>query len=227
MSNLSHLRSDTIPKLCTHFESTFSVSLTDDLKSLRDTLHQMHSRVFQAYIRPTVDHLRTLITSGIITPSYAPPNPNATPTDARPYVYEVLLTLVLVHAEVSSTAPPLTSQILSTLFEQISAAYLHAFKQRQRYSLAALMQATLDVEFTAQTLNLYTTDKVADVQGQIYMALDERTDNEARLRLQTELPQMRAILKRLREGTRGSFGCFKKEKRREKEKEGKEGRREG
>lgn len=89
------------------------------------------------------------------------------------------------------------------------------------------MQATLDVEFTAQTLNLYTTDKVADVQGQIYMALDERTDNEARLRLQTELPQMRAILKRLRESTRGSFGCFKKEKKRDKDREGKDGRKEG
>ncbi|KAK4987319.1 hypothetical protein LTR28_001876, partial [Elasticomyces elasticus] len=46
----------------------------------------------------------------------------------------------------------------------------------------------------------------------IYLALDERTDNDARVRLQAELPEMRALLKRLREGTKGVFGCFKRER---------------
>lgn len=75
------------------------------------------------------------------------------------------------------------------------------------------MQATLDVEFMAQTLNNYTTDKAGEVQSQIYLALDERTDDEARKRLQGELPEMRKVLKRLREGTKGEFGCFRRERR--------------
>ena len=72
------------------------------------------------------------------------------------------------------------------------------------------MQATLDVEFVAQTLNQYTTDAASDTQSQIYLELDRGTDNEARTRLQDELPEMRAILKGLREATRGEFACFKK-----------------
>jgi exocyst complex component 2 len=64
------------------------------------------------------------------------------------------------------------------------------------------MQATLDVEFVAQTLNQYTTDKASDTQSQIYLELDRGTDNDARMRLQNELPEMRATLKRLRESTR-------------------------
>ena len=88
-----------------------------------------------------------------------------------------------------------------------------AFKQRAKYTLPALMQATLDVEFLAQTLNNYTTDRAGEVQSQIYLALDERTDNESRARLQNELPEMRSSLKRLREATKGEFGCFKKERR--------------
>jgi exocyst complex component 2 len=80
------------------------------------------------------------------------------------------------------------------------------------------MQATLDVEFLAQTLNNYTTDRAGEVQSQIYLALDERTDNDARGRLQGELPAMRGILKGLREKTKGEFGCFRRERR---------GRREG
>ena len=75
------------------------------------------------------------------------------------------------------------------------------------------LQATLDVEFMAQTLSNYTTEKAGDVQSQIYLVLDERTDNEARSKLQGELPEMRAVLKKLREGTKGEFGCFRREKR--------------
>lgn len=92
-------------------------------------------------------------------------------------------------------------------------ALIEAFKRRTHYSLPALMQATLDVEFMAQTLNNYTTDKAGEVQSQIYLALDERTDNDARAKLQGELPEMRGILKKLRESTKGEFGCFRRERR--------------
>lgn len=74
------------------------------------------------------------------------------------------------------------------------------------------MQATLDVEFVAQTLSQYTTDTASKAQSQIYVELDKGTDNNARLKLQSELPEMRATLKRLREGTRSEFACFKKVK---------------
>jgi len=75
------------------------------------------------------------------------------------------------------------------------------------------MQATLDVEFVAQTLSQYTTDRATELQGQIYQELDSRTDNDARARLQTELPEMRTVLKRLREASKNEFACFRKVKR--------------
>ena len=123
------------------------------------------------------------------------------------------MALVLVHTEVSTSATALTNHILSYLLEQTSAALLAAFKARRTYALPALMQATLDVELIAQTLSNYTTEKASEVQSQIYLVLDERTDQEARARLQGELPEMRATLKRLREGTKGQFGCFRRERR--------------
>ena len=124
-----------------------------------------------------------------------------------------MLTLVLVHSEVSSTSPALTNQILSHFLEQVSTTFLSSFGQRTRYTLPALMQATLDVELVAQTLQNYTTDKASELQSRIYLVLDERTDAEARSRLQGELPEMKSVLKRLRESTKGEFGCFRKERR--------------
>jgi exocyst complex component 2 len=211
LSNLAHLRSEIIPQLISQFESSFSVKLTDESKTIRDVLSQIDARLFQAYVKPIVDSLQTTITAGITSKAWAPAS--GRPTDAQPYIYDVLLALVLVHSEVSTTASSLTNQILSYLLEQSSLALIAAFKQRQRYTLPALMQATLDVEFMAQTLNNYTTDRASEVQSHVYLALDERTDNDARARLQGELPEMRAVLKKLREGTKGEFGCFKRERR--------------
>lgn len=76
------------------------------------------------------------------------------------------------------------------------------------------MQATLDVEFVSQTLASYTSEKAAEWQSQIYQELDKCTDDAARIKLQSELPIMRDVLKALRAGSSNEFACFRKEKSR-------------
>jgi exocyst complex component 2 len=219
LSNLQALRSTVVPSLNTQFENAFSVKLTDETKTIRDVLSQIDARLFQSYTRPSIDSLRRIIRAGVSAPDWSsPPAANATgtankPRSVRPYVYEALLNLVLVHTQVSTTAASLTSEVLSYLLEQASRELLEAFKSRPRYDLEALMQATLDVEFVAQTLSHYTTDRASELQSAIYQELDGRTDNDARARLQAELPEMRAVLKRLREASKGEFACFRKPKR--------------
>ncbi|TVY54941.1 Exocyst complex component SEC5 [Lachnellula cervina] len=214
LSNLQYLRVDIVPNLTTQFENAFSVKLTEEAKTIRDVLGQIDARLFQSYTRPAVENLRGIIHRGISAPEWAP-GPNEKPRDVRPYIYEALLSLVLVHTQVSTTASSLTAQVLSYLLEQASRELLESFKQRQRYPLPSLMQATLDVEFVAQTLSQYTTDRASETQSQVYQELDKGTDNDARQKLQNELPEMRAVLKRLREGSRSEFACFKKARRSE------------
>ncbi|KAM4056627.1 exocyst complex component sec5 domain-containing protein [Hirsutella rhossiliensis] len=212
LSNLQALRSQVVPNLNSQFENAFSVKLTDESKTIRDVLGQIDARLFQSYTKPSIDKLREIIQAGLCAPDWMPA-PNQRPQTAKPYVYEALLALVLVHSQVSTTAPSLTAQVLSFLLEQTSLQILDAFRRRPRYSLEALMQATLDVEFVAQTLSHYTTDRASELQSQIYQELDARTDNDARARLQNELPEMRSVLKKLREASKNEFACFKKPKR--------------
>ena len=212
LSNLQALRIEVVPNLTAQFENAFSVKLTDETKTIRDVLGQIDARLFQSYTRPAVENLRNIIRTGVLSPNWAP---SEKPREARAYVYEALLSLVLVHTQVSTTASTLTSQVLSYLLEQATRELLEAFKQPPSYTLPALMQATLDVEFIAQTLTQYTTDRATELQGQIYQILDTRTDSEARAKLQSELPEMRSVLKRLRDGSRSEFACFKKARRRE------------
>lgn len=203
LSNLQSLRNDIVPQLISQFENNFSVKLTEETKQIRDTVGQIDNRLFQAYVKPIAENLSHIVHEGISSPDWEPKSQRL--QDAKPYVYDILLSLVIVHTDVSTTASVLTSQILKYLLEQISVSLIEAFKKRERYSLSALMQATLDVEFLAQTLGNYTTNKASDTQSAIYLALDERTDNDARMRLQNELPELRAILKRLKEGTKGEL----------------------
>lgn len=212
LSNLQALRSQVVPSLNSQFENAFSVKLTDESKTIRDVLGQIDARLFQSYTKQSIEKLRDIIQSGLASIDWVPP-PHQRPTSAKPYIYEALLTLVLVHCQVSTTTPSLTPQVLSFLLEQTSLQLLEAFRRRPRYTLEALMQATLDVEFVAQTLSHYTTDRASELQSQIYQELDARTDNDARARLQNELPEMRSTLKKLRDASKNEFACFKKPKR--------------
>lgn len=215
LSNLQSLRAEVVPGLNSQFENAFSVQLTDEEKKIKDVLGQIDARLFQSYTRPYIESLRTCIRQGITAADWAPAGANDKPKEVRPYVYEVLLNLVLVHSQVSTTAASLTSQVLSYLLEQASRELLEAFKTRPKYNLSALMQATVDVEFVAQTLTQYMTERSSETQTLIYQELDLRTDNDARAKLQSELSEMRSVLKKLREASKSEFACFKKPRRRE------------
>ncbi|KAJ9608095.1 Exocyst complex component S5 [Cladophialophora chaetospira] len=223
MSNTKALRNEQVPALIQLFESSFSVKLADELKSIKDVFSQIDAKLFLAYTRPIVNRLTKTINDGINSPGWVPTNPK--PDQVRPYVYSALMQLVIVHSEVSTTvsstgySSPLLGEILSYLLENVSQALLDGFKDRRpnTYTLPALMQATLDTEFIAQTMTQYGTPKAGEIQGQIYTELDKRTTNEARARLQQELGDMRIVLKKLREGSRNSFGCFKKQRSSDKE----------
>ncbi|OAA56703.1 exocyst complex component [Niveomyces insectorum RCEF 264] len=240
LSNLQCLRAEVVPRLNTQFENAFSVKLTDETKTIRDVLGQIDTRLFMSYTRPSAEALRRIVRQGLLEPgssaaAAATSAGGGKPREVRPYIYEALLLLVLVHAQVSTTAAPaLTQQVLSHLLETTTRELLDALKQQPGtsgtsgtsggggrgqgtggglFDLNGLMQATLDVEFFAQALSQYTTERAGELQSQIYQALDARTDDVARARLQNELPEMRSVLKRLRETSRNEFACFRKPKR--------------
>ncbi|KAL8708874.1 MAG: hypothetical protein Q9220_006330 [cf. Caloplaca sp. 1 TL-2023] len=209
MSNIRHFQTDLAPQLISLFETNFSTKLTDEAKTIKDVLAQIEAKLFKSYTGHFAKDLDACIRRGITSPNWVPVTDR--PTELRPYVYEALLLLVSIHTEIATTTPTLLAPCISYLFESIVLAFLSAFRARtERYTLAALMQATLDVEYVASILSQYTTARASELQSQVYQELDARTDNAARTRLQNELPEMRAILKRLREGTRGEFVCFRK-----------------
>ena len=216
LSNVKALRTEHFPQLIAMFESSFSVKLTEESKIIREVCGQIDAKLFHAYTQPTVMSLNKIIRDGIHASDWVP-NSNK-PEQVRPYVYAVMMTLVKVHTEVSTTVSSsgdntsvLLNQTLQYLLEKIAQVQLDAFKDRKpnTYTLPALMQATLDTEFIASSMTQYDTKTAKEIASTIYTELDQRTNNESRAQLQQELGNMRVLLKKLREGSRASFGCFK------------------
>lgn len=215
---MSAFQSDIAPQLLSLFETLFSVQLTDETNRIRDVLSQLDSKLFASYTKPHAAKINTTIESGVFSPTWAPNPPigrGVADRDPSPFVFTVLLDLVIVHTESSTTSYPLTPRILRSLFESTTQSLINTFRSPQlsTISLPQLMQATLDVEFMAQTLASYTTEAASQVQTEIYQVLDAKTDNAARVRLQDELGSLRSTLKRLREGTKVQFACFRRVKR--------------
>lgn len=215
---MTSLKTEITPQLVTLFEQLFSVSLTDERAKIDNVLLQLDQQLFKSFNQPHAVRIAGTIEQGIFSPAWAPPpEPGKSVAERQPspYVFTILLSLVLIHTEVSTTSPPLTSRILRALFESTTTSLINTFKDARlsRIGLAALMQATLDVEFMAQTLASYTTEAASATQTEIYQVLDGKTDNDARVKLQEELGRLRGVLKALREGTRLEFSCFRREKR--------------
>lgn len=215
---MAAFQTEITPQLLTLFETLFSVQLTDETNRIRDVLSQLDAQLFRSYTKPHATKIHNTIESGIFSPNWAPA-PDARKSvadrDPSPYVFTVLLDLVIVHTESSTTSAPLTPRILRALFESTTSSLITTFQSPNlsSISLPQLMQATLDVEFMAQTLASYTTEKASQIQTDIYQVLDQKTDNAARVRLQDELGSLRVSLKRLREGTKVQFACFRRVKR--------------
>lgn len=216
---MSAFQSEITPTLLNLFETLFSVQLTDETNRIRDVLSQLDSQLFRSYTRPHATKIHSTIESGIFSPAWAPrpdaPDRSVADREPSPYVFTVLLDLVIVHTESSTTSAPLTPRILRALFESTTSSLIQTFQSDRlpTVSLPQLMQATLDVEFMAQTLATYTTEQASQIQTDIYQVLDQKTDNAARVRLQDELGNLRVVLKRLREGTKVQFACFRRVKR--------------
>ncbi|KAK6346813.1 hypothetical protein TWF696_006921 [Orbilia brochopaga] len=211
LSNLQEIKGLVLPQLLEQFENAFGIPLTEDANSVRDTLAQIDTQLFEAYTRPRVEALASTIRTGLISPDWIPATKAVVVT---PYIHDALLQIVLVHSQVVTTAPTLLQRIISFMLESFSQSMLDTFKAHPtpKFGLPALLQATLDVEFVNQTLGQFVTQRAQQLQSEIYVELDQRSDGPSRAALHRELADLRNVLMGLRRNTRAEFLCFRQKK---------------
>lgn len=60
--------------------------------------------------------------------------------EVHPFIYDALLSLVLVHAQVSETARPLVARTLGSLVEELARVSLDAFSKVDRFGMGGMLQ---------------------------------------------------------------------------------------
>ncbi|KJA16657.1 hypothetical protein HYPSUDRAFT_47148 [Hypholoma sublateritium FD-334 SS-4] len=212
ISNFGHLSKTVIPSMLTQLEGAFAASLMEDRKTLSTVVAELDKTLFEGYLKTKSDKLGALVRGGILDSQidwYETPQP----TDIRPYMYETLMTLVGVHAQVCNVAESLLDRTLNALVEELASEALRCFRQVKRFGIGGMLRATLEIEFMHQTLGRYVTPTAAKTLSELYNRISQayarRSGDE---NLQANLDGVKKILAETRRATGIEFLCFRQTK---------------
>ncbi|KDR72595.1 hypothetical protein GALMADRAFT_252744 [Galerina marginata CBS 339.88] len=212
ISNFNHLSKALVPSMLAQVESAFGLSMVEDRKTLMIVVAELDKTLFEGYLKSKSESVTALLRGGILDSQmdwYETPQP----TDIRPYMYETLMTLVGVHAQVCNIADPLLDRTLNGLVEELANEALRCFRQVKRFGMGGMLRATLEIEFMHQTLGRYVTPAAAktlsDLYNRISQAYARRPGDE---NLQANLDGVKKTLAETRRATGIEFLCFRQTK---------------
>ncbi|KAK2461007.1 hypothetical protein APHAL10511_006948 [Amanita phalloides] len=212
ISNFGHLSKVIIPSMLNQLESALGVAVLDDKQNLLTVIQELDTTLFERYAKPKAKTAAALLRSGILNPSmdwYE----TLQPTEIRPYMYETLMYLVGVHAQVSNAAEHLLERTLNSLAEELAEEALHCFRQVNRFGMGGMLRATLEIEFMHQTLGRYVTPSATKTLSDLYTTISQayarRPGDE---NLQSHLDGVKKTLAETRRATGIEFLCFRQMK---------------
>ncbi|KAJ4468807.1 exocyst complex component sec5 [Lentinula aciculospora] len=209
LSNLNHLSKSVYPSMITQLENAFGITIADERQTLMTIIADLDKTMFEGYSKPRAAVVTSLVRGGILDESmdwYETPQPK----EIRPYMYETLMYLVGVHAQITSVAEVVLERTLNYLAEALAEEALKCFKQVKRFGMGGMLRATLEIEFMHQTLGKYVTPTAAktlsDLYNKISQAYARRPGDE---NLQNHLDGVKKTLADTRRATGIEFLCFR------------------
>jgi len=209
ISNFVYLKRALVPSMITQLEAALNVTIDTDKATVMTVLEHFDQKLFEGFLNPKVTAATSKLRSGILDPEmdwYETPQP----TEIRPYMFETLMYLVGVHAQVSEVVPPLLDRTLNALVESLVEEALRCFKQVKRFGMGGMLRATLEIEFMHQTLSRYVTSNTAKMLSDLYTKISQayarRPGDE---NLQSNLDGVKRTLSETRRRTGIEFLCFR------------------
>lgn len=226
-SNLSHLRTQILGAWIRQFEEAYHVSLQSEqevrlypslpFQQLINVCTKLDHELLNDYVRRKSEAMSRELEKGIMDSGIDWAR-HSNPESVHVYVYQALLHLVKVHAQIRATVPPLVSRVISALVEILAEAALHAYGQVPAYNKGGMLQATLEIEFLHQTMSFYVSSSAEHSLKRVYETISQRyssglhsAEDHGELR-QTELEAVKHTLIASRKATALEFLCFRRPK---------------
>lgn len=174
VSNLGELKTNVFPPLVKQFQKQFSAAVKFDYEALT----QSEQKLFATYTAPKKAAMTAVIKQGIMGNKERWPS-SANPTDISSYVYESLLLLVVVHAQLMSISPQLVSPVIHALQQHALEAFLEVIRDVELYGPGGMYQAVADIEFFRTIMASYNTTNVQNVVQLIYQAIQQSSGDQS------------------------------------------------
>ncbi|PWN37481.1 uncharacterized protein FA14DRAFT_14429 [Meira miltonrushii] len=216
VTNLSHFTRVIVPGMAKQFHEAFRARMGEDLRTIDEVAVELDKILFSNFIERKSKIVNDIFQKGILE-SGIEWNKLPKPAEVHAYIYEALLALVQIHAQVRAVAKPLVARTIRTLLEQLASIVLESFGNIDRFGMGGMLQATLEIEFVHQTLAVYVTPNSEKILKQIYETISQKyvrqsgaKGEEENASLQTELESVKRILVASRKATALEFLCFRK-----------------
>lgn len=215
VSNLSHLRTHVIGAWVKQFEDAYHIKLTAEQANLFETCTRIDNELLSDSVRRRGEHIKEIIRQGILE-SGIKWNACKRPTGVNAFIYQALLQLVEVHAQIRATVPSLVSRVIVALVEILTDAILDAYCRIPAFNTEGMLQATLEIEFVHQTMSFHVSPKAENTLKRVYETISQRYSFSGNIDkpadMQKNLENVKHTLIASRKATALQFLCFRRPK---------------
>ncbi|KAK0529701.1 Exocyst complex component S5 [Tilletia horrida] len=223
VTNIDHLRRTVLPALFQLISDSLHVKMAEDLKTVEEVAQQLDGILFDDYVKRKSDIISDILQEGILK-SGINWSTIPKPSEVHPFIYNALLALVQVHAQVRAVAKPLVNRTITALLEQLAQVTYECFMEVPRFGMGGMLQATLEIEFVHQTLAQYVSEEAEQRLNKVYALLSSKYQrsssskggsaaDEAEL-IRVELDAVKKTLSASRRMTALEYLCFRPAKSR-------------
>lgn len=144
---------------CGDLGSPCNEGLTSILQTLMTVVGELDKTLFDGYLKPKASVVTSIMRAGILDPKmdwYETPQPTGrlsllrrpdvdslVPTEIRTYMYQTLMYLVKIHAQVSSVSEQLVERTICSLVDDLSEEALRCFKQVKRFGMGGMLRVSV------------------------------------------------------------------------------------
>ncbi|KAF7349307.1 Exocyst complex component SEC5 [Mycena sanguinolenta] len=202
--NFGHLANAIVPNMITQLEAALGISIAEARNTFMTVVQELDKTLFEGYIKPKADHVTSILRDGILGIDWCE---TPQPTEISPYIYDALIYLVTVHAQVSAISEPLLARTLITLVDALVAEALQSFRQVSRFGMGGMFRAMLEIEFMHYILQGYVSPSAVRQLGKLYTHIEKVS--EKRSEDEGSQVSLKKVMAEAKKATQVQFLCFR------------------
>jgi len=198
MSNIMAFEDVIFPKIQNYYENSFRNLSDKKVNELFESSKFLNKKLFEKYLKKKLIKIRVIARNGILYSGFDWYYISV-PHEVSPYITKLIIEIVKIHSQITDISRKLQHMMLTEIFLNLSQDLLEAFREIDHYSVAGMLQATLETEVIHQILSNYEMEKTSEILKQIYqrveknVILDENTSSEVMTKMLNDVKNKLAI----------------------------------